>query len=54
MASQLNNSINNTPYATEEERQIALNKVKAIVDDANEKIRKLTLIAKYLEQNQTQ
>ncbi|WP_218084577.1 SasC/FmtB family protein [Staphylococcus epidermidis] len=38
-ASQLNNSINNTPYATEEERQIALNKVKAIVDDANEKIR---------------
>lgn len=39
MASQLNNSINNTPYATEEERQIALNKVKAIVDDANEKIR---------------
>ena len=36
-ASQLNNSINNTPYATEEERQIALNKVKAIVDDANEK-----------------
>lgn len=39
MASQLNTSINNTPYATEEERQIALNKVKAIVDDANEKIR---------------
>lgn len=38
-ASQLNNSINNTPYATEEERQIALNKVKAIVDDANENIR---------------
>ena len=38
-ASQLNNSINNTPYATEEERQIALNKVKAIVEDANEKIR---------------
>lgn len=38
-ASQLINSINNTPYATEEERQIALNKVKAIVDDANEKIR---------------
>ncbi len=53
-ASQLNNSINNTPYATEEERQIALNKVKAIVDDANEKYEKLTLIAKYLEQNQTQ
>ena len=50
MASQLNNSINNTPYATEEERQIALNKVKAIVDDANEKYEKLTLIAKYLEQ----
>ena len=38
----------------QEERQIALNKVKAIVDDANEKIRELTLIAKYLEQNQTQ
>lgn len=38
-AEEINDSINNTPNATDEEKQIALDKVTSIVDDANDKIR---------------
>lgn len=38
-AEEVNGSINNTPNATDEEKQVALDKVTSIVNDANDKIR---------------
>lgn len=38
-AEEINASINNTPNATDEEKQVALDKVTSIVNDANDRIR---------------
>ncbi|WP_222119596.1 DUF1542 domain-containing protein, partial [Staphylococcus epidermidis] len=38
LASQLNNSINNTPYPTQQQPQIPLNKLNPILHHPNQKI----------------